>query len=229
MSTMSKRQKIVSGALILAISISIFYVGYFYFININSASAQPKELSLDHISLEKISDWKNYRNDKYGFSLNYPNEWASPQEEETKNQESNYIFKMTLGTEDGLKGNSTDGFYVFIYPRDVCLGISSSSDPSGKTHDITDVKNIAEFIANQVKKSDSCVNKRVSVKGDMLAEQAYIYQLAGNDYNYLIIPFIDRNNKSSDQFKAQWVESLKSFILDSPKRTRPNADQASLI
>lgn len=221
---MSKREKMLPIFLITLVSIAGFLVIYFYFTKISSLAEEKNQLP---IATEQTDNWKRYRNDKYGFSLNYPDTWAQPREE-NGSKENNYVLKVSLGTEEGQKGSNVDGFYVFVYPSDVCLGGIPSSGSSGKSYNVSDANNLAEFIANQAKKSSSCVSKRISVKGDVLPEEVNIYQLAGADYNYLITPFMDKNNKASDKFKTQWINVLKSFLLNSPKLKRPDSSEAKM-
>lgn len=156
---------------------------------------------------EKQSEPNIYRNDTYGFQVNYPGDWVSPQEETVNDPDYNYIFRASFGTDQGFRGETAEGFNVFVYRGNACLSNGDSVSIQDKNPDAP----LAHSIANNSQIQSGCVSRKVTVNGSFFPHEINIFQYVGTNYSFVLVPFISRNEALPEHITAQFEEAAKSF------------------
>lgn len=170
------------------------------------SAAKPMVLAA---SSDKPAKWNIYENDFYGFKLQYPSYWNNPQEEAINDPDYNYIFRVSFGTDQGFNGDSAEGFSVFVYRGNMCLSSFDSMQISDNNPDVP----LANSIANNINNHPGCVSRKITATSDVFPRQVDIYQYAGKNYTFVIIPFMSRNENLSDHIINQFSDMAKTFVI----------------
>ncbi len=149
-----------------------------------------KKLSGITTNLEQVPDqtanWQVYDSQKYNFSIKYPSDWQAPKET-FPDSGSKYLLKISFDGQANSKGESQNGFDIFVYSfskfpnylgTDNFVPKSENTDQQDCPHfdDIT--LGEAGYPAKEINVSDK----------DPCWEETFFYNLANSGFTYNIVP-----------------------------------------
>src|SRR3989339_475996 len=122
---MSKKSVITSFIILFIVLIGI--VSYFIFIN----KLNNSPITTTETNVENASNWKSYKNDKYGFEMMFPPAWGDIAVEVEKGEHFNSeyisfnvsnskwtIFSLEIVSEELWKSCEEDKKYVAEHPEE---------------------------------------------------------------------------------------------------------------
>ncbi|MDP1846143.1 MAG: hypothetical protein Q8L09_05420 [Candidatus Moranbacteria bacterium] len=149
-----------------------------------------KKLSGITTNLEQVPDetasWQVYDSQKYNFSIKYPPDWQTPKET-SPDSESKYLLKISFNSQANSKGESRNGFDVFIYSSSKFtnyLGTDNLVQKSGNIEQ-QDCPHFDDITLGE----SGYPAKEINVTAeDPCWEETFFYSLTKNGFTYNIVP-----------------------------------------
>lgn len=158
-------------------------------------SDELKKLSGITTNLEQVPDptanWKKYENQKYHFSVKYPQNWQDPRESYA-GKEENFLLKISFD-EKGISGSgSGKGFDVFIYSAAKFPGPIGTDNLKKKGENIP-IEECPRFYDITLGEKGYPAKEVNAAPDNPCFEENFFYSLTKDGYTYNIVP---RQNKT---------------------------------
>jgi hypothetical protein len=173
-----------------------------------------KKLSGITTNLEQVPDetasWQVYENQNYNFYIKYPTDWQTPKES-TFDSQSKYLLKISFDSQENSKGESRNGFDVFIYSSfkfPSYLG-TDSLIKKNENIDLKDCTNFDDITLGEAGYSAKEINV---LANDPCWEETFFYSLNKNGFLYNIVPHSgDKYDIKNFDEKISLVKILPQF------------------
>jgi len=172
-----------------------------------------KKLSGITTNLEQVPDetasWQVYDSQKYNFSIKYPLDWQTPKET-NPDSESKYLLKISFAGQANSKGESRNGFDVFIYSSSKFPNYLGTDNlvPKSDNIDSQDCPHFDDITLGEAGYSAKEIN--VPAK-DPCWEETFFYSLTKNEFTYNIVP------RSSSKYDIKNFDEKVSLLRVLPQ------------
>jgi hypothetical protein len=173
-----------------------------------------KKLSGITTNLEQIPDetasWQVYENQKYNFFIKYPLDWQMPKEA-SPDSLSKYLLKISFDSQANSRGESRNGFDVFIYSSLKYPDYHGTDSLVPKSENI-DQKDCPHFDDITLGEAGYPAKEINASANDPCWEETFFYSLTKNEFTYNVVPhlFSKYDIKGFDE-KIDLVKILPQF------------------
>jgi hypothetical protein len=161
-------------------------------------------------ALIDTSNWKDYRDPIYHFSIKYPPEWSNPVTKRINDPDFDYEYQVIFGTADTIDGGGFEGFDIFVFQTEKCPSSATTDNAGVSSTNIT----------------PNCSTHKSKIPTDSVGQQK-ILEFSSQVYTYTIIPYIPDSGADPQLVKitSQQLDGAgKTFLFDSTLQPIPKSN-----
>lgn len=158
------------------------------------------------------SNWKTYRNQKYGFEIKYPKEWGIPKEEKPADAKLAYEHKIQF-----VGGDKADGFSVFVYNSSKKSETAPEENPYPNLRKLTTSELASGTIKNSSTGENCSATEVVNIRKSYYLERVYFKNLNKGKFTYSLVA----NNISPENYYIFSTFKFKEAVAAKPRTNTP--------